>query len=72
MLIRLVKMYTPNMGYGVLGRFNPEVEKVCKQINEEIASEKSKPQPDKDRISRLMQELMIRGLSLNTGYVWHF
>ena len=65
-------MYNPGAGYGVLGRFNPEVEKACKQLNEEIAAEKSKEQPDKGRISRLMQELVVRGLALNTGYYWYF
>lgn len=66
-------MYAPNnIGYGVLGRFNPEIEKACKQINEEIAAEKNKPQPDNGRISRLMQELIVKGMALNTGCVWHF
>ena len=59
-------------GYGVLGNFNPDVEKACKQIKEEIDKEKKQPEPDRDRISKLMQELMAKGVALNAGYVRHF
>ena len=59
-------------GYGVLGLFNPDIEKVCKQIKEEIDKEASEEVPNKERISKLAQELMIRGLALNTGYIHHF
>lgn len=59
-------------GYGILGRFNPDVEKACKQIKEEIDNEQAEEHPDKERISKLMQELMVKGLALNTGYIRHF
>jgi len=72
LLTRFHKMIMPGLGYGVLGNFNPDVEKVCKQIKEEIDKEKKQPNPDKSRISKLAQELMVRGLALNTGYMRHF
>ena len=59
-------------GYGVLGNFNPEVEKDVRQINEEIQNEKEKDNPDKARIMRLAEEAMVKGLRLNVGYTRHY
>lgn len=56
-------------GYGVLGSFNPEVEKKLKDIKEEIENEKKTGDPDKERLMLLAQEAMVQGLKLNVGYI---
>lgn len=55
--------------YGVLGNFNPEVEKSLQDIKEEITKEKSSENPDKGRLMKLANEAMVQGLKLNVGYV---
>lgn len=59
-------------GYGVLGNFNPEIENKVKQIKEEIDKEKQSDFPNKERIQKLSQEIMIQGLKLNVGYTRHY
>lgn len=58
--------------YGVLGNFNPEVENKVKQIKEEIDKEKESEAPDKERLSKLAQEIMVQGLKLNVGYIRNY
>jgi hypothetical protein len=59
-------------GYGVLGNFNPEIENKVKQIKEEIDKEKKSETPNKERIRKLAQEIMVQGLKLNVGYTRHY
>lgn len=59
-------------GYGVFGNFNPEIENKVKQIKEEIDKEKESDTPDKERLSKLAQEIMIQGLKLNVGYIRNY
>lgn len=59
-------------GYGVLGSFNPEVEKKLKDIKEEIENEKKTGDPDKERLMLLAQEAMVQGLKLNVGYIRNY
>ena len=59
-------------GYGVLGNFNPEIENKVKQIKEEIDKEKESENPNKERIQKLAQEIMVQGLKLNVGYIRHY
>lgn len=59
-------------GYGVLGNFNPEVEKALRDIKEEIDKEKKSENPDKERLMKLAQEAMVQGLKLNVGYVRNY
>lgn len=59
-------------GYGVLGNFNPEIENKVKQIKEEIDKEKESETPNKERIQKLAQEIMIQGLKLNVGYIRNY
>ena len=59
-------------GYGVLGSFNPEVEKSLRDIKEEIDKEKKSENPDKERLMKLAQEAMVQGLKLNVGYVRNY
>lgn len=59
-------------GYGVLGNFNPEIENKVKQIKEEIDKEKKSDTPNKERIQKLAQEIMVQGLKLNVGYTRHY
>lgn len=59
-------------GYGVLGNFNPEVEKKLKDIKEEMDKEKNTGNPDKERMMKLAQEAMIQGLKLNVGYTRNY
>jgi hypothetical protein len=59
-------------GYGVLGNFNPEIENKVKQIKEEIDKEKGSEAPNKERIQKLAQEIMVQGLKLNVGYTRHY
>ena len=59
-------------GYGVLGNFNPEIENKVKQIKEEIDKEKESETPNKERIQKLAQEIMVQGLKLNVGYTRHY
>lgn len=56
-------------GYGVLGTFNPQVEKTLKDIKEEMDKEKKSGDPDKERLMLLAQEAMVQGLKLNVGYI---
>lgn len=58
--------------YGILGNFNPDVEKDVKMINEEIANEKAKENPDKERLMKLAEEAMVKGLRLNVGYTRNY
>lgn len=59
-------------GYGVLGNFNPEIENKVKQIKEEIDKEKQGDFPNKERIQKLAQEIMVQGLKLNVGYTRNY
>ena len=59
-------------GYGVLGNFNPEVENKVKQIKEEIDKERKSETPDKARLEKLAQEIMVQGLKLNVGYTRNY
>ena len=59
-------------GYGVLGNFNPEIENKVKQIKEEIEKEKKSENPNKERIQKLAQEIMVQGLKLNVGYTRNY
>jgi hypothetical protein len=59
-------------GYGVLGNFNPEIENKVKQIKEEIDKEKHSDFPNKERIQKLAQEIMVQGLKLNVGYTRNY
>ena len=61
-----------NSGYGVLGTFNRDVENKVKQIKEEIEREKQSDFPNKERIQKLAQEIMIQGLKLNVGYTRNY
>lgn len=58
--------------YGVLGNFNPEVEKKVNQIKEEMDKERESENPDKERMARLAQEIMVQGLKLNVGYTRNY
>ena len=58
--------------YGVLGNFNPEIENKVKQIKEEIDKEKQSEAPNKERMQKLAQEIMIQGLKLNVGYTRNY
>ena len=59
-------------GYGILGNFNPEIENKVKQIKEEIEKEKKSENPNKERIQKLAQEIMVQGLKLNVGYTRNY
>ena len=59
-------MYS-NQQYGT--QFNPNVLKDLKKINEKIVEENEKEKPDKEMILKLRQELLMRGMELNTGYI---
>lgn len=63
-------MYRNN--YGVLGNFNPEIEKKVKQIKEELDKERESEEPSKERMTKLAQEIMVQGLKLNVGYVRNY
>ncbi len=56
-----------NQQYGT--QFNPNVLKDLKKINEKIREESKKDVPDKERILKLRQEQLMRGMELNTGYI---
>jgi hypothetical protein len=43
-----------------------------KQIKEEIDKEKESETPNKERIQKLAQEIMVQGLKLNVGYTRHY
>ena len=58
--------------YGVLGNFNPDIEKKVRLIKEEIDKEKESENPDKERLSKLAQEIMVQGLKLNVGYTRNY
>jgi hypothetical protein len=58
--------------YDTFSLFNPEVEGKVKQIKEEIDKEKESEAPDKERLSKLAQEIMIQGLKLNVGYIRNY
>lgn len=58
--------------YGILGNFNPEIENKVKQIKEEIEKEKKSENPNKERIQKLAQEIMVQGLKLNVGYTRNY
>lgn len=59
-------------GYGVLGGFNPEVEKKLQDLKEEMDKEKKSGDPDKERLMKLAQEAMVQGLKLNVGYIRNY
>ena len=56
-----------NQQYGT--QFNPNGLKDLKKINEKIVEENEKEKPDKEMILKLRQELLMRGMELNTGYI---
>lgn len=59
-------------GYDAFSLFNPEVEGKVRDIQEEIEKEKKSDTPDKERLSKLAQEIMIQGLKLNVGYIRNY
>ena len=50
-------------------QFNPDVLKDLKKINDKIQEECEKETIDKEKILKLKQAQLLRGMELNTGYV---
>ena len=48
-------------------QFNPEVLKDIKTINDELEAENKKEEPDKDKILKLRQAQLMRGMELSVG-----
>lgn len=59
-------MYTSNFLYG--SQFNPQVLKDLKKINDELEEEKSQAEPDDEKILKLREKQLMRGMELQSTY----
>jgi hypothetical protein len=63
-------MYTSNFLYG--SQFNPQVLKDLKKINDELEDEKSQAEPDNEKILKLREKQLMRGMELQSTYFNNF
>jgi hypothetical protein len=49
------------------GRFSPEVLNDLKRLNEDLEKEETSQSPDKNKVVKLYQQIMMRGLEMSTG-----
>ena len=59
-------MYTSNFLYG--SQFNPQVLKDLKKIHDELEDETSQAEPDKEKILKLREKQLMRGMELQSSY----
>jgi hypothetical protein len=63
-------MYTNIRTYS--SQFNPEVVRDLQKIDKELNEEFDKYSPDKEKILKLRQQQLLRGMELGNGYTNNF
>lgn len=48
-------------------RFSPQVLNDLKQLNEDLKNEETSNNPDKKKVEKLYQQILMRGLEMSTG-----
>lgn len=49
-------------------RFSPEAISVIKSINDKLMEEEKKEMPDKNKILKMKQQILMKGLEMSVGF----
>ena len=49
-------------------RFSPEAIKVVKELNDKLIAEEKNDIPDKEKILKLQQQILMKGLEMSVGF----
>lgn len=49
-------------------RFSSEAIKVVKELNDKLIAEEKKDIPDKEKILKLQQQILMKGLEMSVGF----
>lgn len=49
-------------------RFSSEAVKVVKELNDKLIAEEKKDTPDKEKILKLQQQILMKGLEMSVGF----
>ena len=49
-------------------RFSPDVLHKLKELNDKLIKEENETTPDKDKILKIKQQILMKGLEMSVGY----